>query len=795
MRILEWQSLDASARSAALARPAKQASAQVCKEVQEIIATVRRDGDAALRSLTSRFDQVDLGEFAVSAAEIAAARRALTPEQHAALERAIANVHAFHAAQRVMPLAVETVPGVRCERVIRPIGAVGLYAPAGSAPLFSTVVMLAVPARIAGCLTRVLCTPPDRHGAANSAILVAAELCGVRTIFKIGGAQAIAALAYGTATIPKVDKIFGPGNVWVTAAKQMVASDPEGAACDLPAGPSEVLIVADDSARPDIVAADLLAQAEHGRESQAILVTPSATFAQAVVAAVAAQCVELSRRTILEQSLSASRCILVADLGVALKVANDYAPEHLILAVREPRRWLAQVQNAGSVFLGPWSSEALGDYCSGTNHVLPTYGYARAYSGLSVLDFVKRITVQEISVAGLRDLGPTAVTLAELEGLDGHARSVTRRLEILEGSATRMHNHMSWIERRARPDIVALAPYQHAAWEPQLERLHANELPWRQPRDITRAGLNHYPQPQPEDLIERLAALYEVAPECLLVTRGSDEAIDLLVRAFCRAGADAVIVCPPTFGMYTVAAAIQGAQVVNVPLRANSGFDLDEAALLEQCTDEVKLAFLCSPNNPTGNLLDEETMLRIARHLDGRALLVVDEAYIEFAGAASLARHLRQFPQLAVLRTLSKAHGLAGARCGALIAAPEVIALLRKVISPYALPQLTIECVLGCLESSELLALSARVAAIQAERERVTQQLRSAPAVAQVFTSASNFVLVDFWTEEAATHAFNRACAAGLLVRDVRRQPSLARALRITIGTPHQNDRLLEALQ
>ena len=434
MRILEWHSLDGGARRAALARPAQRSSDTVRAEVQETIAAVRRDGDAALRALTSRFDQVDLDELAVTGAELAAARRALTPEQHAALETAIDNVHAFHAAQRLAPVALETMPGVYCERVLRPIGSVGLYVPAGCAPLPSTVIMLAVPARIAGTAKRILCTPPNRQGHANSAILVAAELCGVREIFKVGGAQAIAALAYGTATIPKVDKIFGPGNLWVTAAKQAVASDPEGAACDLPAGPSEVLIVADDSARPEIVAADLLAQAEHDTSAQAILVTPSAALAAAVVDALELQSVDLSRRAILEQSLLASRCILVNDLGAALAVANDYAPEHLILAVREPRRWLPQVHNAGSVFLGPWSPEALGDYCSGTNHVLPTYGYARAYSGLSVVDFVKRITVQEISAEGLRNLGPTAVTLARLEGLDGHARSVARRLEILEGT-------------------------------------------------------------------------------------------------------------------------------------------------------------------------------------------------------------------------------------------------------------------------------------------------------------------------------------------------------------------------
>jgi histidinol dehydrogenase len=268
-------------------------------------------------------------------------------------------------------------------------------------------------------------------------VLVAAELCGIRTVFKVGGAQAIAALAYGTRSIPKADKIFGPGNAWVTAAKQLVAADPAGAACDLPAGPSEVMVIADDSARADFVAADLLAQAEHDTQAQAILVTSSAQLAQAVSTEVSRQYEHLSRRAILEKSLAASRCIVVPDLETAIVVANGYAAEHLILEVREPRQWLPQIQNAGSVFLGTWSPEPMGDYCSGTNHVLPTYGYARAYSGLSVLDFVKAMTVQELSPAGLQSLGPVAVELARLEGLDAHASAVTRRLEVLSHGGAR----------------------------------------------------------------------------------------------------------------------------------------------------------------------------------------------------------------------------------------------------------------------------------------------------------------------------------------------------------------------
>jgi histidinol dehydrogenase len=437
MRLIEWETLDQGARRAALARPRHESRDELAQSVRRIVGEVRREGDAALRRFTEEFDEVRLERLSVSRAERAEARRKLTADQLDALRRAIANVEAFHAAQQLAPLSLEVMPGVRCERIVRPISAVGLYVPAGSAPLPSAVIMLAVPARLAGCPERVLCTPPGRDGSAHPAVLAAAELCGVETIFKVGGAQAVAALAYGTQSVPKVHKIFGPGNAWVTEAKQQIASDPEGAACDLPAGPSEVLVIADDSARAELVAADLLAQAEHDVRSQALLVTPSATLATAVLAAAERQAGSLSRRRILERSLASSRCIVVADLASACAIANQYAPEHLILQVREPRRWLAQVHSAGTVFLGEWSPEPLGDYCTGANHVLPTYGYAHALSGLSILDFVKRITVQELSAEGLATLGPVAVELARLEGLDGHAEAVARRLALLSaGSAS-----------------------------------------------------------------------------------------------------------------------------------------------------------------------------------------------------------------------------------------------------------------------------------------------------------------------------------------------------------------------
>ena len=349
---------------------------------------------------------------------------------------------------------------------------------------------------------------------------------------------------------------------------------------------------------------------------------------------------------------------------------------------------------------------------------------------------------------------------------------------------------MSWVRELARPDIVALKPYEHASWEPSLERLHANELPWRPADDDSRAGLNRYPEPQPRALRECLADLYAVAPDSVLVGRGSDEAIDLLTRAFCSAGHDAVLVCPPTFGMYSVSARIQGAEVLQVPLRAADGFALDEPAVLDRCTAAVKLIFVCSPNNPTGNLLDEATIVRIAQRLAGRALVVIDEAYLEFAQRPSLARRVAELPNLAILRTLSKAYGLAGARCGALIADPEIIALLRKIIPPYAIPQLTREAVLDRMTPEARAESRARLELLLAERERLLTALPRLPGITKVWPSAANFVLAEFATAAAS---LTRARQARLLVRDARGYPGLGRALRITVGTPEQNGRLLEA--
>jgi histidinol dehydrogenase len=429
MKRIEWKRLDADARRACLARPGGGDQSEVEAAVKRVLEQVRADGDTALRALTRRFDGVELAAFEVTPEEMAAATATVPASLRAALAEARERLLVWHRAGMGTEFEVDTAPGVRCGRILRAIPRVGLYVPAGSAPLVSTALMLGVPAVLAGCDEIVLCTPPRADGSADPAVLAAAELCGVRRVFKLGGAQAIAAMAFGTESVPRCDKLFGPGNRYVTAAKQLAAMASGGPAIDMPAGPSEVLVIADAGAPPVHVAADLLSQAEHGPDSQVVLLTDSAALVAAVEAEVARQVAELPREAIALRALEFARLVLVDSIDEAFGISNDYAPEHLILALREPRAWLAKVTCAGSVFLGDFAPEGLGDYCSGTNHVLPTNGAARAWSGVSVASFQKSISVQEVSRAGLQAIGPCAVEIARAEGLEAHAQSVLRRLE------------------------------------------------------------------------------------------------------------------------------------------------------------------------------------------------------------------------------------------------------------------------------------------------------------------------------------------------------------------------------
>jgi histidinol dehydrogenase len=434
MNVLTWTDLTDAEREEALRRATAAAGAEVTDGVAAILAQVRAGGDEALRELTERLDGARPASVAVPTADRDRAVAALDPQLRAAIAEAAGRIRAFHEAGMQSGYAVETAPGVLCERVVRPIRRVGLYVPAGSAPLPSTALMLGVPAQLAGCPEVVLCTPPRPDGTADPAVLAAAAECGITHIFVVGGAQAVAAMAYGTGSVPRCDKIFGPGNAWVTEAKRQVSTAEGGPGIDMPAGPSEVLVIADASADPEFVAADLLSQAEHGPDSQVVLLTDSRELADAVADEVEAQVETLPRAAIARKALAASRLVVTPDLGTAVEISNDYAPEHLILAVREPRALVDGIERAGSVFLGMMTPETLGDYCSGTNHVLPTAGAARFTGGVNVSAFQIAMTVQEATPAGLRAVGPTAVVLAGAEQLHAHQRAVTRRLDRLAGT-------------------------------------------------------------------------------------------------------------------------------------------------------------------------------------------------------------------------------------------------------------------------------------------------------------------------------------------------------------------------
>ncbi|MCW9698821.1 histidinol dehydrogenase [Avibacterium sp. 20-129] len=431
MQTLIWKNLSQQARKDALMRPAISAAQSIQEAVEAIREQVQSNGDQALFELGEKFDKVKLTRLTISPQEIDAASQRLTQELKTAIQNAKRNIERFHQAQIPQPVDIETQAGVRCQVVTRPINRVGLYIPGGSAPLFSTVLMLAIPAKIAGCKKIVLCSPPP----IADEILYTASLCGIDTIYPIGGAQAIVAMAFGTESVTKVDKIFGPGNSFVTEAKRQVSQAVNGAAIDMQAGPSEVLVLADENADPDFVASDLLSQAEHGADSQVILVTPSEALAKRTALAIERQLAQLPRAETARKALSHSRIILAEDLAQAIEISNEYAPEHLVVQVNNARELLDQLDNAGSIFLGAYSPESMGDYASGTNHVLPTYGYTRTTSSLGLADFSKRMTVQELTPQGFKDLAKTVEIMAEAEQLDAHKQAVSIRLVKLQSSS------------------------------------------------------------------------------------------------------------------------------------------------------------------------------------------------------------------------------------------------------------------------------------------------------------------------------------------------------------------------
>ncbi|SCB98777.1 histidinol dehydrogenase [Gilliamella intestini] len=430
MKLSYWQQCTNDQRNKLLTRPAINASDSISKAVADILEQVKQYGDDALKVLSRKFDKVKIEQIKLTKEEIKTAANRVNSELKQAMQLAVANIEKFHQAQAYQPIMVETMPGVKCQLVTRPIDSVGLYIPGGSAPLLSTVLMLATPAKISGCRQVILCSPPP----IADEILYAAELCGVTEVYQLGGAQAVAAMAFGTESVPKVAKIFGPGNAYVTEAKRQVSQCIDGAAIDMPAGPSEVLVIADSSANPAFIAADLLSQAEHGPDSQVILLTPDEKIAQAVSIEVDKQLTQLSRQNIAKKALQESRLIVTKNLDECVAISNRYGPEHLIIQTANADELVEQITSAGSIFLGDWSPESAGDYASGTNHVLPTYGYTATYSSLGLADFQKRMTVQKLTPEGLKAIGNAVELMAEAEQLTAHKQAVSLRLAVLNST-------------------------------------------------------------------------------------------------------------------------------------------------------------------------------------------------------------------------------------------------------------------------------------------------------------------------------------------------------------------------
>jgi histidinol-phosphate aminotransferase len=807
-----WSSLDGAGRAAALARPAQRSDPTLQSAVRAICDDVRSRGWDGLADQARRLD----GEVPrlVAVAPLATeARRSLPAEQVQAVELAARNIAAFHAGSLPSEHLVETMPGLTVRKVWRAIDRVGLYVPGGRTPLFSTLLMLAIPARAAGVRELVAVTPPRPEGGLDPLIALAAQLARIEAVWTAGGAQAIAALAFGAGDIARVDKICGPGNAWVAEAKTYVASLSGGPAIDMPAGPSELMVIADGSADPATVAADLLSQAEHDASAQVFLAATDGNFAAAVEAEVARQCALLPRRDTAEASLANARILVASSLEEAAEIANAYAPEHLSLAVAAPDALVPQIRNAGAVFAGRLAAETFGDYLAGSSHVLPTDGAARAWSGVSVYSFLKAISVQTVTAEAAAAIAAPAALLARMEGLEAHARAADARRSPLPPAGGEQGEGLSGpaptattpppappasgrgvAARLARPEILALAPFDIAAqandaFGPDAIKLDANENPYPPLSEgPLAAGLNRYPEPQPARLRQAMAALYGVAPQNLVITRGADDAIDILVRTFCRGSEDAVSICTPTFSAYAHFAKLQGARVIEAPLDAE--FDFDPEAFIAAVAREtsLKLAFICSPNNPTGNPVAPDDVLRVADALPD-TIVVLDEAYLEFSDTPSLAAEAARRPNLVVLKTLSKAFGLAGARIGAAIGNPELIAIAGRALPPYPLPTLSIQAALSALAPSRRAIHLERIGRIKADRERLAPLFAASPMVRRVRSGGGNFLFLEVEEPEALA-----AKLKSLGIRARFRPSAAPGGLRLTVGTDAENDAALAAL-
>jgi histidinol dehydrogenase len=805
--------LDAGDLDRLLAR-GRSTDPDVARSVSATIADVRARGDDALRDAVRRFDGVQHPVLEVPAAELRAAVEGLDPDFRAALETAAAAIAAFHKAQLPEPLEVQAGPGLRLGHRPDPLRRVGVYAPGGRASYPSSVLMGVVPARVAGVGEVVVCSPPGGDGRPAAGVLAAAAIAGADRVFAVGGAAAIAGLAYGTATLPAVDRVVGPGNAYVTEAKRQLTGV---VGIDSPAGPSELLVIADDGAAPERIARELLAQAEHDPDAAVVLVAIDAGVAAAAERALARLVADSPRRDIVRAALAASGAVLAAaSLEEAVSFAERYAPEHLLLLVRQPQDALARVRCAGTVFLGDGASVAFGDYTTGANHVLPTAGHARAYSGLSVDDFFRWTTWQEIGPDAAARLADATATLAEREGLPGHAAAARGAAQReADGTAAAAGSAKAGAEEAAMPaaaevpatEMAAPAPATPAASTPPQARPGIRTLALYDPRrgsvpvDVSdntnlfgaapsavaaltgppAALVSRYPSPYADRLKRAAAERFGVAPENVTTGCGSDDLIDSAVRAFCPP--DTVLAFQsPTFPMAALFAGMNDARPVGVAPGPDFGLDAD--ALLAA---DARVLYVCRPNNPSGNLFDASAVRRLMAEAPG--LVLLDEAYAEFAGESLIPEAVSSRGTV-VLRTLSKAYGLAGLRVGLAVGPAPVIAEIEKSRGPFKI---------GALAEEAAVAALSRDADWVAETVERTARQRDWLAVRieelglRVWPSRTNFLLVGLGGRRADDVAAGLR-ARGLGVRAFPGLPLAGDAIRVTVGPDDAMDALVRAL-
>jgi histidinol dehydrogenase len=760
------------------------------RTVRELIESVRARGDAALVEQTERFDGVVLGTLEVPRSVWSATREKLAPDLAAGLETAAASIRRFHEAQRPDALEIEVAPGLVLGRRPDPLQRVGVYAPGGRAAYPSSVLMGVVPARVAGVDEVIVCSPPGPDGQPSPLVTAACDIAGADRLFAVGGAGAVAGMAYGTGSVPRVDRIVGPGNAWVTEAKRQVTAV---VGIDSPAGPSELLVLADASADPVTVALELIAQAEHDPDAAVVLVTPDEGVARATAWELERRVPESPRRGIVEASLAGSGALLVVDsLKDGLELARRYAPEHLLLLVEDPRDVLADVRSAGTVFLGPRSSVAYGDYATGANHVLPTGGLARSYSGLSLDDFVRWTTWQEVRTDEAAErLAAVAVPLAEAEGLPGHAAaarsapgsgSVSRR-GAGEGAGKPRWPGPGPRPRRAYRELTAYDPER-----PALEvDLSANTNLWGSCPAALGAVRDYgaptgYPSVYAEPLKRAVAEAWAVTPTQVVTGCGSDDIIDSAIRAFCEPGSR-VAFPAPTFPMAPVFARMNETRPRPVPLRADGSLDDDALQVLV----DADVVYLCRPNNPTGAMVPRERAVELLER--ARGLVLIDEAYGEYSGETLLGPALESGRGV-VLRTLSKAYGLAGLRVGYGLGPEPLVRAIELSRGPYK--------VSGPGERAAAAALADGwpwvhdiVERTRKNRDRLARELSGRGF--GVRPGAANFVLAATGPAGAARLKAGLA-DRGIGVRAFESLHGVGDAIRVTVGPWPVMERFLEAL-